>query len=93
MEATGTISLGANTTSISNIWNIPVRIEVNEVGETIEMIYKQTENLNYYSSYYKNTTLQERVFKIIYSCKDGKWHKSEPIYGKIIQLKNEYYEF
>lgn len=31
--------------------------------------------------------------KIIYSCIDGKWNKSEPIYGKIIPTQDEYFEF
>lgn len=34
------------------------------------------------------------VYKIIYSCKDGQWHKSEPIYAKILpKREKEGYEF
>jgi hypothetical protein len=35
----------------------------------------------------------ERAVKIVYSCVDGKWNKSEPIYGKIIPAQDEYFEF
>ena len=84
----GTLNTG--TTNI-NTWNYPERIEVIEVGESIEMIYKQT------SSFYRTGGLapysDERLYKIVYSCVDGKWNKSEPIYGKIIAAQDEYYEF
>jgi hypothetical protein len=100
-SSTGTVTsghsaLGANTfnttgTSTFNPWNHPERIEVREVGESIEMIYKQT------SSFSRTGGLppypDERLYKIVYSCVDGKWNKSEPIYGKIIPAQGEYYEF
>ncbi len=86
----GTLTTITGTTSINN-WNYPERIEVREVGESIEMIYKQT------SSFYRTGGLppysDERVYKIVYSCVDGEWNKSEPIYGKIIAAQDEYYEF
>lgn len=79
------------TTSILNTWSNPVRVEVNEVGESIEMIYKQTSMITY--TFYPSPPPEVRVFKIIYSCVDGKWNKSEPIFGKIVPLQDEYYEF
>lgn len=74
-----------------NSWSEPTRIKIIENSDSIEMIYKQT-------SLVSITVLPpppptERVFKIIYSCIDGKWNKSEPIYGKIIPATNEKYEF
>jgi hypothetical protein len=42
---------------------------------------------------YPSPPPEERVFKIVYSCVDGKWNKSEKIYGKIIPSQKEYYEF
>ena len=42
---------------------------------------------------YPQQPLEERVFKIVYSCKDGKWNKSEPNYGKIIPATDEDYDF
>jgi len=100
-SSTGTVTsghsaLGANTfnttgTSTFNPWNHPEIIEVREVGESIEMIYKQT------SSFSRTVGLQpyhdERLYKIVYSCVDGKWNKSEPIFGKIIPAQSESYEF
>ena len=82
---------GTGTTSILNGWSNPERVEVNEVGETIEMVYKQTSMLTY--TIYPSPPPEVRVFKIVYSCVDGKWNKSEPIFGKIIPSQNEYFEF
>ena len=56
--------------------------EVHEVGESIEMIYIQK------STFSRSGGLppyhDERAVKIIYSCIDGKWNKSDPIFGKIV---------
>lgn len=73
------------------LWSNPQRIEVNEIGETIEMIYKETSQI--VASYYPFPRPEERVFKIVYSVVDGKWHKSERIYGKIIPEQAECYIF
>lgn len=88
----GVLNFGSSgTSSQSNMWNTPIFKEVNEVGESIEMIYIQT------SSFSRTGGLppyhDERAVKIVYSCIDGKWNKSEPIYGKIIAAQDEYYEF
>jgi hypothetical protein len=69
------------------------RLEVKEVGETIEMIYKETLNINFSSIIHLNPTFQETIFKIVYSCVDGKWNKSERIYGEIVPAQEEYYNF
>ena len=79
-----------STTNILNQWGSPSFLESKEIDETIEFIYKQVSNNRYPSS---TSPIQERIFKIVYSCKDGKWNKSEPIYGKIIPSREEYYEF
>lgn len=81
----------SSDTSSLNQFGYPVRLEVKEVGDTIEMIYKETSNLCYTS--YPSPPPEERVFKIVYSCQNGKWNKSEPIYGEIVPSKDEYYEF
>ena len=86
--ASSTMTGTAITNLISN-WSTPERLEANEVGETIEMIYKQTLGFNYWPAPF----FEERVFKIVYSCIDGKWDKSEPIYGKIVPAQVEYFEF
>ena len=74
-----------------DMWSSPERVEVNEVGNSIEMIYKQTSMISCTS--FPPQPPQERVFKIIYSCIKGKWNKSERIYGDIIPMQDECYEF
>ena len=92
LSGSGTTSTIINgTTAHGGLWNPMVFKEANEVGETIEMIYTQT------SQFSRTGGLppyhDERAVKIIYSCVDGKWNKSEPIYGKIIPAQDEYFEF
>jgi len=78
-------------TTQSDFWGSPSLIEIRDDGRSLEMIYKQTSTV----TLTVNRTLppQERVFKIIYSCMDGKWHKSQPIFGKIIPATDEWYDF
>ncbi len=86
-------NLNNNTTDVTyaKLWEEPVRVRVDEYSDRIEMIYKQSLSTTY-------TILQEwepesRVFKIVFSCVDGKWNKSNRIYGKIIHSCEESYEF
>ncbi len=85
---------GASTFTINgtsnSLWNLPERLEVNEIGDTIEMIYKETSMVTF--TVYPSPPPQERIFKIVYSCKDGKWNKSERIYGREVKERS-YYEF
>jgi hypothetical protein len=81
----------SNTVTSIKLWNEPFRIEVNEYVDRIEMIYKQTSNMQL--AIYPPSPPAEQIFKIIFSCKDGVWNKSEPIYGNIISAKGESYEF
>jgi len=53
--------------------------------DSIEIIYKYIPRYSYTDCY--------KVCKIIYSCKNGKWHVSDPIIGKIIPAREESYEF
>ena len=85
------LSGSSSGTFTYNQWGLPERIEVNEVGETIEMVFKEKSLIN--TAVYPPRPPQERVFKIVYSCIDGKWNKSEPIYGKIIEAQEENYVF
>jgi hypothetical protein len=73
------------------IWCNTERISVEEVGESIEMIFRQTAKIREYN--YLPEDQKTRIFKIIYSCVDGKWNKSERIYGKIIPKRDEYFDF
>jgi hypothetical protein len=72
-------------------WLNPTLIEANEIGDTVEFVYKQIKNNA--GSWNLNIFPTTRVFKIIFSCKDGKWNKSEPIYGEIIPPKDETFRF
>lgn len=85
-------TIGSSTgTSVYDYWGSPRFIKAQEVGESIEFIYIQTSTISY--SIYPQRSPDRRVFKIVYSCKDGKWNKSESIYGKIIPEQKERYEF
>jgi hypothetical protein len=101
---TGTTNVGFTTTfypngitSISSAINgsFTEQLEVKEVGETIEIIYKETLSPNccYTINFTSPPFPKERIFKIVYSCVDGKWNKSEPIYGNIVPAQEEYYDF
>jgi len=79
----GTTSMGA--------WSVPTRVDVIEKTDSIEFIYKQTSMVTL--TVHPSPPPAERVFKIVFSCVDGKWHKSEPIYGQIISAQAESYEF
>jgi hypothetical protein len=57
----------------------------------IELIYEQTSNITY--AVWPSPAPEKRIYKVVFSCKDGKWHKSDEIYGKIIPAQEEYYEF
>ena len=83
------------TTTSFNEWGSPVKIDVIENQDNIELIYKEISNITYTSfpAPFPAPSPEERVFKIVYGCKDGKWNKSEPIYGIIIQPSDEDYEF
>jgi len=72
-------------------FSTPIRIDVVENNNCIEFIYKETSNIT--SSVYPSRPPEERVFKIIFSCKDGNWHKSERLYGEIVSEQAESYIF
>ena len=78
-------------TTFTNLWSIPERIMVLENSDSIEFIYKETSLI--ISTVYPTRPPEERVFKIVFSCENGKWHKSDRIYGKIIPSRSESYIF
>ena len=81
----------STSTAMINTWGEPFRIDTIENGDTIEIIYKEASNTTH--TIHFNTPPKDRVFKIIFSCIDGKWNKSEPIYGEIEQATEETYNF
>lgn len=58
-------------TTMANLWSSPERVAVNEYSDSIEMIYKETSMVTLTILPYRPP--QERVFKIVFSCVDGKW--------------------
>jgi len=86
-ESSGTATF---STSIS-LWSMPERIDVVELNDKVEFIYK--EKSNSLSVGYPTIPPWERVFKIVFSCVDGKWNKSERIYGTIVPPQSEGYKF
>lgn len=89
----GQPEITSSTTFQFNQWGTPERIRVEEYSDRIEMIYKQFSTMSYINTTTLYSTPEQRVYKIVYSCVDGKWNKSEPIYGKIVPAVDEYYEF
>ena len=77
-------------TAYINTWSTPTRLEVRELQDSIEMIYEETSLVTL--TIYPSPPLVKRYFKIVFCCVDGKWNKSERIYGKKIEHK-EYFEF
>jgi hypothetical protein len=85
------IPLGSTTLiNIINQYTIPEHVKTEILEDSIEIFYKEylmPSGFNIYS------LEQQKCFKIIYSCIDGKWNISERIYGKIIPAHDEYFEF
>ena len=81
---------GSITTTHTYLYGVPELIETREVDETIELTYLEQLNA---SLTWNPLHQSKRVFKIIYSCKDGKWNKSERIYGEVIPASGEWYSF
>jgi hypothetical protein len=93
-SSNGTNSTTVNTdlttfnAKLFNYFGSPEMVSTKEVGETIEIIYKTKSMIDCYP-----LPTPYKIYKIVYSCIDGKWNKSEPIYGKIIPAQEEYFEF
>lgn len=84
------LPMGNNTNySLLNMFSSPVRIDVIENADMITFVYKEHKLLNYTASNHQDT----RVFKIVFSAINGKWNKSERIYGEIIPATPEQYIF
>jgi hypothetical protein len=74
--------------NIFNYFGSPEIVSTREVGESLEVVYKTKSMLSCYPF-----PTPYKIYKIVYSCIDGKWNKSEPIYAKIIPAQEEYFEF
>lgn len=87
-------AISSSNTGIGNITTTQLvqytddLIETIVLNESIELIYKRTSTL-----WVGMGTNNTQVYKVICSCVDGKWNKSEPIFGEIIPASNETYLF
>lgn len=88
---TASEKITAGTATGIDYWNSPTRVDVIESIDSIEIIYTEASMVTYTT--YLQSSPEIRVFKIVFSCKDGKWNKSDRIYGKIISATDESYEF
>lgn len=84
--------LGTSSTTNGYMWSAPTRLEVRELQDSIEMIYEETSLMTNTLAIYPPPPPEKRHFKIVFSCVDGKWNKSERIYGKKIEGFS-YFEF
>lgn len=74
--------------TLHNTWSSPVLVDTIVKADSIELIYTQYNLINLSTS-----EPFRKAFKIIFSCKDGKWHKSEPIEGTVTPPQTETYAF
>ena len=88
----GMTQVSGSSTTAGYMWSHPTRLEVRELSDSIEMIYEETSLITNTLAIYPPLPPQKRYFKIVFSCVDGKWNKSERIYGKKIE-RQEYFEF
>lgn len=86
--SSGTVIPGVSTTTVFDGWQTPELIDTIVNNDSIELVYKQHSSISYNFG-----GILSRVYKIIYSCQDGKWHISKQIFGDIISATEESYQF
>ena len=82
-----------NSTTDFNEWLEPELIDTVELIDSIELVYKQEPAYTYTTNGFYPLGNPPRIFKVVFSCKDGKWHKSERIEGRYVYPMGEGYEF
>lgn len=89
MNSTSTNNVGVTSTMfVTSTPTVSTLIQTNVFDDQIELVYKEVSIIRSWPRYN-----DDRVYKIIYSVVDGKWNKSDKIYGKIIPAQEEDYEF
>ncbi len=84
------IDTGISTgTACFDPWSEPYLIDTIVDKGCIELIYRQDSTITYVI----NIEPYIKIFKVIYSCKNGKWHESKRIEGSYISARDETYEF
>lgn len=74
-----------------NEWDLPDLVLTSVFPDKIELIYTQNSLVTY--THFDTNYDSRAVFKVVYSCVDGKWHESERIYGTIVPSTQESYNF
>jgi hypothetical protein len=74
-------------------WSEPHLVDVDEGENYLALTYTQSKVSCFYTGYSAthSDVGSRRVYKIIYSCRGGKWHKSDKIYGRIVPPTEETY--
>jgi len=89
LPSSGTgLNSGTTTFSFTNQWTEPTLVDTVINEDSIEQVF--TESSLMFQGF---NTPTKRVFKVVYSVVDGKWNKSERIYGVINPAQEEYYDF
>ena len=70
-------------------YSTPVLIDILEGIESLTLVYKQYPNFTTTVGSFNDP----RIYKVVYSIVDGKWHKSEQIEGTYLAAVDEAYSF
>ena len=84
MEGTGTSNFEQYT--------YPYIIDTIVNDGSIEIVYRQDPTFTFTTGFC-DAQPDPKIYKIIYSCKKGKWHQSEKIEGNFVPSSGESYEF
>lgn len=82
---------GDSTTANYSEWGVPFLIDTIVNQDSIELVYRQDPNFTYTTLY--GVQPEPEIFKVIYSCQKGKWHKSDKIEGEYVSASDESYSF
>ena len=70
----------------------PCLIDTIVKQDSIELVYRRDPLFSYTVSEHVAQP-DPKIFKVIYSCKNKKWHQSERIEGSFVGVKDETYQF
>jgi hypothetical protein len=84
------LGTSSTTYAVFDPWHTPVLVDTIKREDSIELVYKRISRMTL-STWPAQTEVQ--VYKIIYSCVDGKWNESDKIFGEIFPAQEETYSF
>ena len=83
-------NISSGTVNIDQ-YGYPKIIDTLVFSDKVEVVYRREPYMSYTS--YPPITPEPQIYKIVFSCKNGKWHQSEKIMGRFIPASNEGYQF